>query len=684
MSQQTYRIGIDVGGTFTDFVGVDGAGACTFVKSPSTPDDPSIGVMTGLGVLAEALGLDRATLLARTERIVHGTTVATNALLERKGARVGLVTTRGHRDVIEMREGLKPEERYNLRMTPPEPLVPRNLRLGVAERLRADGSVLTPLDPADLAGAIATLKDSGVESVAVCFLHAWKNPAHEEAAAAAIRAAMPDAYVTTSASVFPQIKEYERVSTTIVNAYVGPVVDRYMKRLVVRLKEAGFSAPLLIMLSHGGVAPVEEAVRLAAATVLSGPAGGVAGARYAAELLATPNLIPFDMGGTSTDISLIRASTPGVSIERGIAGQRIALPSLDIVTLGAGGGSIARVDQGGFLHVGPESAGAKPGPACYGRGGDLATVTDANLVLGFLDPAGLLGGRMTLDRAAAERVLGDLGRTLGLDAVAAAAGVWRVINGRMAEGIRLVSVRRGVDPTGFALLAFGGAAGLHVADVARQLSMRRVVVPRVASVLSAWGMLASDIRYEISRTHIGDSAAMDDASLRRTFDDMEREGRARLERDFSGPVRLSRSADMRYGEQIFEINVPLDGLDWEAPGLAQRIADRFHARHEELYTYSQRGNEVVLVNARTAVIGTLPSLPSEPLIAERAAASPVRHQRIHLDGWVEAPVYKFEALAPGQEIAGPALVEGETTVALVGARDRARVTPHGWLDIEVL
>ncbi len=679
-----YRIGIDVGGTFTDFVGVDEAGICTFAKSASTPEDPSIGVMTGLGTLAQARGLDRAALLRQTDRIVHGTTVATNALLERKGARVGLITTRGHRDVIEMREGLKPEERYNLRMTPPEPLVPRHLRLGVEERMRADGRAITPLDRADLDRAIATLKAAKVEAVAICFLHAWKNPAHEIAARDHVREALPGVYVTASTDVFPQIKEYERVSTTIVNAYVGPVVDRYMQRLVVRLKEAQYAGPLLIMLSHGGVAPVEEAVRLAAATVLSGPAGGVAGARYAAELLATPNLIPFDMGGTSTDISLIRRSTPGVTIERGIAGERIALPSLDIVTLGAGGGSIARVDAGGLLHVGPESAGAQPGPVCYGRGGTQATVTDANLVLGYLEPAGLLGGRMKLDRSAAGRALAALGQKLGLDATAAAAGVWRVINGRMAEGIRLVSVRRGVDPTGFALLAFGGAAGLHVTAVAKQLSMRRVVVPRVASVLSAWGMLASDIRYEVARTHIGDSATLDDAKLRQLFDGMESEGRARLSETFSGPVRISRSADMRYGEQIFEINVPLDGLDWAAVGLAGRIAERFHARHEELYTYSQRGNEVVLVNARTAVIGALPALPEEPLLAARAPSSPARQQRAWIDGaWREIPVYRFEALSPAQEIAGPALVEGETTVALIGPADRARVTPHGWLDIEV-
>jgi N-methylhydantoinase A len=548
--------------------------------------------------------------------------------------------------------------------------------------MRADGSVLTPLDEASVARAVDALAAAGVTSVAICFLHAWRNPAHEAAAAQIARARMPDAYVTASSEVYPQIKEYERVSTTVVNAYVGPVVAGYLGRLNGRLTEAGYQGPLFIMLSHGGVAPVEEAVRLAAATVLSGPAGGVAGASYAAQLLATPNLIPFDMGGTSTDISLIRKSTPGLAIDRGIAGQRIALPSLDIVTLGAGGGSIARVDDGGVLHVGPESAGAVPGPACYGRGGTEPTVTDANLVLGLLDPAGLLGGEMRLDRRGAEAALQRLGRRLGLDTVAAAAGVQRVINARMAEGIRLVSVRRGIDPTAFALLAFGGAAGLHATAVARQLSIPRVVVPRVASVLSAWGMLASEIRFESTRSHIGDAAAMSSAGLSEIFGGMEKAARARLAAVFDGPISIARSADMRYGEQIFEINVPLDHVDWSAADLGARVTEAFHARHEELYTYAQRSNEVVLVNARVAAIGKLPALPQEPVLKGRAVAPSVRRQGVYLAGqWTEVDVYGLEALAPGQSITGPALVEGTTTCVLIEAGDHATVTPHGWLDI---
>jgi len=386
-----YRIGIDVGGTFTDLVAIDEGGAATLAKVPSTPEDPSLGVLDGLAALAAKLGRDRAAMLAETERIVHGTTVATNALLERKGARTGLLTTEGHRDVVEMREGLK-DDRYNLRLPPPEPLVPRHLRLGVRERLRSDGRVEVPLDKTSLDTAIDILRQTPVESVAVCYFHAWRDPAHERATAEALARALPDAYVSLSSAVLPQIKEFERVSTTIVNAYVGPVLSRYLARLEVRLGEAGYRGPTLVIQSHGGVAPIAEAGRLAAGAVLSGPAGGVAGSVHAARLAGVQNLIPFDMGGTSTDICLVVDGEAALVADRKIGGHRIALGSLDIASIGAGGGSIAHVDAGGILHVGPESAGAVPGPACYGQGGTAATVTDANLALGYLDPERFLGG----------------------------------------------------------------------------------------------------------------------------------------------------------------------------------------------------------------------------------------------------------------------------------------------------
>jgi len=677
-----YRIGIDVGGTFTDIVAIDEAGRVTLAKAPTTPQDQSIGVIDGLTVLAGQLGHSLGELLRQAERIVHGTTVSTNALLERKGARVGLLTTEGHRDILEMREGLKPE-RYNLRLAPPEPLVPRYLRLGVRERIDAAGAVRAPLNRRSLNRAIAALKADGVESVAVCYLHSYRETGHERATRDALAKAMPGVAVSLSSDVLPQIKEFERVSTTVVNAYVGPVLERYLTRLEERLREAGHAGTLLIILSHGGVAPVGEAVRLAASTVLSGPAGGVGGGRHSAKILGIGDLIPFDMGGTSTDISLIVDGQATLSSNRSVAGERIALPSLDIVTLGAGGGSIARVDAGGVLHVGPHSAGADPGPACYGRGGSAPTVTDANLLLGYLDPGNFLGGRQRLDPDAAQSAVAPLAAALGIGNIEAAAGIHRVVNTTMAEGIRLISVRRGVDPRRFALLSFGGAAGIHITELARQLDIARVIAPRVASVLSAWGMLTSDLRFEVSRTHVGDTGALGADALRALYADMEDEGRRRLAAWFDGAVRLRRTADMRYGEQVFEIDVPLDGVDWDAADLTKQIWDRFHDRHEELFTYALRDQEVVLVNARIAVIGVLPETPAESLGASGPQAAPKSRRRVYFDGWRNIDVYDLDTLPAGQVIDGPAIVESATTTMLLRDGDRATVTPQRWLDIQV-
>ena len=676
------RIGIDVGGTFTDLVAVDAAGGAHLAKVASTPHDPSLGVMDGLVDLAAALGLSVDALLAQTQRIVHGTTVATNALLEHKGARLGLLTTEGHRDVIEMREGLK-DERYNLRMPPPVQLVPRDRRLGVRERMRADGKVATPLDRRSLDGAIAQLRREQVEAVAVCYLHAYRDARHERSTEKALAKALPGVYVSLSCDVFPQIKEFERVSTTVVNAYVGPALSRYLGRLADRLRDAGYEGPLLIIQSHGGVVPVAEAARIAAGAVLSGPAGGVAGSRYAAKLTQTANLIPFYMGCTSTDICLIVDGEPTLAVDRKVGGHRIALNSLDIVSLGAGGGSIGRVDAGGILHVGPESAGAVPGPACYGKGGTEPTVTDANLVLGFLDPGHFLGGRSTLDKRAAEAALDRLAGRLGVSRTVAAEGVHRVVNTNMAEGIRVVSVRRGVDPRRFALLSFGGAAGLHVTEVARQLDLARVIVPRVAAVLSAWGMLATDLRFEVTRTHIGDAGRLDGARVKRLFAGMVEEASGRLRQSFDGPMRLLRSVDMRYGEQIFEINVPLDAIDWSLADPLPEIVEMFHRRHEELYTYAMRDQEAVLVNARVAAVGILPDPPWEPPLAAAKPSAPVGRRRIYLGGWTEVPVFEFERLSPAQSIAGPAVLESAMTTVLLREGDRAEVTPQGWLDIAV-
>src|SRR3954447_8674713 len=679
-----FTIGVDVGGTYTDLVATDESGRTVFAKSPSTPADQSIGVMAGLEELARRLNVTRAKMLASTDRLVHGTTVATNALLERKGAKVALLTTEGHRDVIEMREGLKPD-RYDLRSPPPEPLVPRERRLGIRERLKADGRAVIPLDTHSLDDAITAVKDSGATSVAVCFLHSYLNPAHEVAAVERLRDVLPNIDVSRSSDVLPQIKEYERVSTTIVNAYVEPVVRRYLANLERRLTEAGFKGTLFIVLSHGGMAPVGEASRLAAGTVLSGPAGGVSGGKRCADLLGISDLVPFDMGGTSTDISLISDGRASLSADGMLAGQRIALRSLDIASIAAGGGSIASVDIGGTLRVAPESAGSVPGPACYGNGGEAATVTDANVVLGYLDAGAFMGGQRPLDAAASQAAVDRVAASLGLSRLETAAGIYRMINLKMADGIRLMTLRRGVDPRRFTLLSFGGAAGMHAVEVARELEISRIIVPVAASVLSAWGMLTTDLRYEVSRTHYGAGSRISAGEVMALFAELEQLAAGRLRGWFSGPVRIERSAEMRYGEQIFEIDVALNDLDWDAASLVDEIEDRFHRRHEELYTYASRGQEVVFVNARVSAIGQVAARSQDVRPASVSAACTPRTTRQALFGkWCEVPVYSLESLTPGQSFEGAAIIEAETTTIVVNAGDRVMVNALGWPEIELV
>ena len=520
-----------------------------------------------------------------------------------------------------------------------------------------------------------------MEAVAVCYLHSYGNPRYEELTRRAIAQALPNAYVSLSSEILPQIKEYERFSTTVVNASVGPLLSRYLDRLGARLESADYRGRLLIMQSHGGVASVEEAARLAAGAVLSGPAGGVAGSRHCGRLLGANQVIAFDMGGTSTDISLIAVESRQQHVARSqvIADHPVMLPSHDIVSLGAGGGSIAWVDAGGILRVGPQSAGADPGPACYGKGGTAATVTDANLVLGYLSTKNFLGGQKSLDTTAAERAVDAISRRLGIKRVEAANGIHQVANTQMAEGVRLVSVRRGVDPRRFALLAFGGAAGLHITDVAKQLQIESVV-------LSAWGMITTDLRCEIMRIHIAEAHRASTSSLRRLFAEMEAEGRRRLKPAFEGEVRFHRTLDMRYGEQIFEIGVSLEGVDLDAPDLIPQVVERFHLRHEEPFSYSLRDQAVVIVNARASVVGELPKLLTEPVVKSRVSKEARRariHRPVYIGRWIEAPVYDLGSLRPGRAIKGPAVIESSTTTALLRDRDYATVTPLGWLDIRV-
>jgi N-methylhydantoinase A len=408
----------------------------------------------------------------------------------------------------------------------------------------------------------------------------------------------------------------------------------------------------------------------------------MSGGRRCADLLGIPDLVPFDMGGTSTDISLISDGQASLSADGMLAGQRIALRSLDIASIAAGGGSIASVDTSGTLRVGPESAGSVPGPACYGNGGLAATVTDANVVLGYLDAAAFMGGARPLDRAASEAAIDRVASSLQLSRLEAAAGIYRMINLKMADGIRLMTLRRGVDPRKFALLSFGGAAGLHAAEVARELEIKRIIVPTVASVLSAWGMLTSDLRYEVSRTHYGAGPRISDNEVRELFAQLEQQAAGRLRAWFKGPIAIERSAEMRYGEQIFEIDVPLNDLNWKAADLVDQIEDRFHRRHEELYTYASRGQEVVFVNARVAAVGEVSQRDQDKKLASSSEECRPRTKRqAWFGGWRDVPVYALDSLQPGHSLTGPAIIEAETTTVLVDTGDRVTVNALGWLDI---
>ena len=665
------RIGIDVGGTFTDLVAMEeGDDSPVVFKTPTTPDDPSDGVLNGIEGLAKSMGLDTRILLEKAQVIIHGTTVATNTLVERKGATVGLITTEGFRDLLEIREGLK-EDRYNLRMDQVEPLAPRYLRVGVAERVDSSGSVRRELDVDDLRRKTEYLKSEGVDSVAICFLFSFLNPDHEIEAEKIVREMLPDAYVSASHVILPQIKEFDRLSTTSLNAYVGPSLSSYLERLDTRISEAGSSTPLFVIQSNGGIAPIADSSEQAVRSILSGPAGGAAGAAHVARQLGEERVIALDMGGTSTDITLIEAGSPHITGEKFESGWKIAVPTVDIHTLGAGGGSIARVDEGGVLRVGPTSAGADPGPACYGRGGTQPTVTDAALVLGLLDTGRFLGGAVELEPdLAIEAIQTNVAEPLGLDVEAAAEGILRVVSSSIAEGIRLASVSRGLDPREFALMGFGGAAGLIATRVAREIGIRSVLIPPAGPVLSAFGMMASDLKYDLALSHPSSLSTVDLDGLRSAFATLVEEGRGRIlsagaaESDIS--VQLS--ADMRYLDQIYEVTVDVPNLNLQDGDLRMRWAENMHERFERLYAYRQQEQDIRIVTLRASAVGRL-SLDSGVGSAR--------------NGSEPGAAVSSDAHASENATSGPAVINTDYNTVVVGEGCSARFDRDGILHIEV-
>ena len=667
------RIGVDSGGTFTDVVAYDPArGRLVFHKVASTPDDPAAGIVSGALEAAERAEMQAADVAM----LIHGTTVATNQVLQRAGARVALITTAGFRDVLHIQRQSRPRM-YDLRARRAEPLVPRELRFEVRERMRFDGTVQIPLDRADLAAVIDAIGDTGVQAVAVGLLHSYANPRHEREIGEEVARRQPGVAVSLSHELMGEHGEYERFSTCVMNAFVQPGIARYVTRLGAGLREAGFTAPLYVMKSNGGVMTAESAARRCVETVLSGPAGGVVAGAAVARARGVADLITCDMGGTSFDVGVIQDGDIPFARDTEMGGLALGVPMLDLHTVGAGGGSIAWLDAGNALRVGPRSAGAVPGPACYGTGGTEPTVTDADLVLGWLGTRTLLGGGMTLDREAAERAIHDrVAAPLGIGVAEAAEGIVRVINATMTAAIRKLTIERGHDPRRFALCPFGGAGPMHGAQLAAELGVAETVIPLAPGVHSAVGLLMTNLREDRTRTLVRrlDAAAL--AELRAVLGDLEAEGRGQL-RAYDGVApAVSRAVGQRYLGQRYELSVPVGA---ELPAL-EDLGDRFHGLHDQRYGYRRDDHPVEVASAWVAVELDLHPLELPTVPAADAEPAPRRMRAARFAGVErEVPVYARDDLGAGCTLRGPAVIEQLDATSVVPPDHRLEVDRFGHL-----
>lgn len=683
-----YRVGIDIGGTFTDGAVVGPGGAIGIFKDRSTPSDPSVGVFNVLRKAAANYDLLPAEFLGQIDLLVLGTTVATNTMLQHNGAATGLITTKGFRDSLEMRRGFKPDI-WDLSPQRPPVIVPRRRRLGVKQRMNYRGEVVTPLDEKDARRVIRKLRATGVQSIAVCLLFAYINDAHERRIRELIAEEFPGAYVSISSEVLRQVREYERSSTTVVNSYVGPAVKRYLAHLRAGLAKEGLKNEFLVMQSNGGMMTIAFASQHAVNAVLSGPSAGAIGGMFWARTLNDPNLVVVDMGGTSFDVTLIDHGRYEMTTEGEVGGYRVALPVIDIHTIGAGGGSIAHIDQGGLLRVGPRSAGATPGPVCYGQGGTEPTVTDANLVLGYLSAEYFLGGEMPLDKEAAVRAVKErVADPLGLDSVTAAHGIYKLTNANMADAIRVMSIQKGHDPRSFALVAAGGAGPAHAARLAQMVGLPRVIVPKSASVFCALGMLESDLKHDYVYTFWDFMSKLDLNRLNVEFERLEAEGRAALMAEGTAPenILIERSMDMRYVGQHHEVTIPIPDGRLTSASLPE-IARRFHETHQRLFMYHEAEADIETINVRLMAIGVVP----KPEIAKIAADgdNPARALKgtrpVYFEecgGFTTTPVFDGGKITPGMRMPGPAIVEEVTTTTVLIPNWQARVDVFGNLILE--
>jgi N-methylhydantoinase A len=653
------RVGVDVGGTFTDFVVFDDAsGQSRGFKVSSMPDEPAEAVLTGFRRLAaEGAHTDDVSLF------VHGTTIALNALLQRRGARVGLLITRGFRDVLQLRRlRLAGAPSFFVEQRPP--LVPRRDIREVGARILADGREVRPLDPAEAVAAAEELVEAGCEALAICFLHAYRDNSHERAAAAAIRERLPHVHVTLSSEIWPQQREYERTQVAVINAHVAPVMERYFDRLVSSLADVGVRAPVFSTKSSGGIMSAARAAERPVETLLSGPASGVVAAAALGRAAGYDQLIPFDMGGTSADIGLVEGGAVRTSTENAVGDFPVIMPAVDVASIGAGGGSIAWVDASRVLKVGPRSAGADPGPACYGRGTQEPTITDAYVTLGMLDPARFLGGEVALDAEAARHACARIGAPLGLGAAEAAEAIIRVATSNMFASLLPLMAQRGANPRDFTLLAYGGAGPTHAFYLAQEVGFRRVVVPAAPGTFCALGCLVADIRADFVRTVYAPLDELSDERLTAPFAALRAEADRWLREERVGVgTAIGYAADMRYRGQSYEIAVALPEPDG---AFRSRVVERFTQTYERIYGYSDAAAPVELVNARAHVIGVTPKPPLATSTDGGARASPQARRRIRFAGGEhDAAVYERAALSPGTTLAGPAVVLQYDTTTFV-------------------
>ena len=664
-------VGVDIGGTFTDLMLHDSeSGAVHVHKVPSTPGEPDRAMVSGLSELCSRAGLAASDL----DAVFHATTVATNAVLEHEGARVGMITTRGFRDIVHIGRHQRPQHYSVMQDIPWQafPFVPRRHRKVVSERIVPPaGEVLTALDEDEVRAAARELRDEGVEAVAVCFLFSYLNPEHERRAAEIVREEMPDAFITTSADIVPQFREFERFTTACMSAFVGPRTGLYLERLGAALSREGVRSDLHVMMSSGGLASVQSAAERPVTLLLSGPAAGILGGQWAGALADRRRLITFDMGGTSADIGIVTEQGIGEASARDtwVGGYPLLVPMLDVHTIGAGGGSIAFVDPAGGFRVGPRSAGAMPGPACYGHGGEHPTVTDAHVVLGRIDPERFLGGHMRLDVDAAQAAVARLAEQLGLDLAEAAEGTITIANANMARAIRSRTVEKGHDPREFALVAFGGAGPLHAAEVAESLDIPEVIVPPHPGITSASGLLTSDLKYDQMQTVFMVQGAVDEDRLNAGLEGLEAELRGWLERDgvAAEDIEVARMLDCRYAGQGYELRLGLAGGRFSEADL-----DEFHALHEREYGHSF-GDPIEIVNARVSAVGKRPALAGVQSLAGDAERALVgeRDSIFRVDGELESLLTRFydrQSLPAGESLPGPAIVFHPDTTTLVPPR----------------